>query len=335
MDDAEQPALDTVPDRLGEQIALFVTYLRSERRAAAHTVHAYASDLAQLRSFLAARGFELDATQLDLLALRAFLASLLPGHGSATIARKIASLRAFYRFLVRRGVCAHSPAALLRLPKVPRPLPKFLALEDAASVVTRPRLERPGHALALRDQAMLELLYGAGLRVSELASLTLERVELPIARVRVHGKGSKERVLPLGGACVQAIELYLTQRSALRHPRSGQQHAHAMFLGHHGTPLGVRQVQQLVKRYGISAVGRPDLHPHALRHTCATHLLDAGADLRGIQELLGHATLSTTQRYTHVSVDRLMEVYARAHPLARRLQEENDRGVTGSRRSGK
>jgi integrase/recombinase XerC len=317
VDHAKQP-IASKPDRLAEQIALFVTYLQTERRAAANTVDAYARDLAALRAFMAEHGFALDAAQLDLLALRSFLASLLPGNGSATIARKIASLRAFYRYLVRRGHCVHNPAALLRLPKVPRPLPEFLALEDAAAVVTRPTQERPGHALAARDQAMLELLYGAGLRVSELASLTLDRLELQAARVRVHGKGSKERVLPLGGACLRAIELYLTLRAALRHPRSAQQHPSALFLGRHGTRLGVRQVQDLVKRYGASAVGRADLHPHALRHTCATHLLDAGADLRGIQELLGHASLSTTQRYTHVSVDRLLEVYARAHPLARK-----------------
>jgi integrase/recombinase XerC len=305
-------------DVLGQQIALFVSYLETERRAAAHTVHAYGGDLAAMRGFMATHEFVLDATQLDLLALRSYLASLLPANSSATVARKIASLRAFYRFLVKRGSCARNPAALLRLPKVPRPLPTFLAIEDATAVVTRPTLDHPGEALAARDQAMLELLYGVGLRASELTSLTLERLDLPAARVRVHGKGSKERVLPLGAVCVRAIDVYLTLRPKLRHPRSGQQHPHALFLGRRGTRLGVRQVQALVKRYGMSAAGRPDLHPHALRHTCATHLLDAGADLRGIQELLGHASLSTTQRYTHVSVDRLLEVYARAHPLARK-----------------
>jgi integrase/recombinase XerC len=305
-------------DRLTQQIDAFVSYLESERRAAQHTVQAYARDLAALRAFVRAQRLPFDAKRLEVAALRRFLATLLPQNTSATVARKIASLRAFYRFLVKRGVCVRNPAAALRLPKVPRPLPKFLAPEDAAAVMDRPVLERPGSPLAARDHAMLELLYGSGLRVAELTSLTLDRIDLPQARVRVRGKGSKERVLPLGGPCVEALDRYLALRTQLRNPRNGQQHESALFLGRHGSALCVRQVQALVRRYGQSAAARPDLHPHALRHSCATHLLDAGADLRGIQELLGHASLSTTQRYTHVSVDRLLEVYARAHPLARK-----------------
>jgi integrase/recombinase XerC len=305
---------------LAEQIATFVRYLESERRAAAHTVTAYRRDLEALAEFVRAQEFPRDARRIDLIALRSFLASLLPGNKSATVARKIASFRAFYRFLNKRGLAKENPAAQLRSPKVPRSLPKFLNVEDAAAVVTEPSRQRPrpDDALGARDRAMLELLYGAGLRVAELTSLTLARLDLPQARVRVHGKGSKERVLPLGGVCVEALEQYLRLRPLLRNQRSGEQHPEALFLGRQGTRLGVRQVQQLVKRYGGSAAGRSDLHPHALRHTCATHLLEAGADLRGIQEMLGHADLSTTQRYTHVSVDRLLEVYARAHPLARK-----------------
>jgi integrase/recombinase XerC len=305
-------------DALSGQIASFLSYLQSERRAADHTLRAYAGDLALLHAFVLDQGFARDAAALDLLAMRSFLASLMPQNGSATVARRIAALRSFYRFLVRRGMSKRNPAAMLRSPKVRRPLPTVLPIEDAASVVTRPLQERPSHALAARDEAMLELLYGVGLRVSELASLTLDRLELGAARLRVHGKGSKERVLPLGGAAALAVAHYLTLRPELKRPRSGQQHPTAVFLGRYGTRLGARQVGVLVKRYGTSAAGRPDLHPHALRHSCATHLLDAGADLRSIQELLGHASLSTTQRYTQVSVDRLLEVYARAHPLARK-----------------
>jgi integrase/recombinase XerC len=305
-------------DVLAGQIATFVRYLESERRAAAHTVSAYHRDLDALAEFLRTHGFPLDARRIELFALRSFLASLLPGNKSATIARKIASLRAFYRFLVKRGHAKLNPAAQLRSPKVPRSLPKFLNVEDATAVVTEPSRMRPDDALGARDRAMLELLYGAGLRVAELTSLTLARLDIAQARVRVMGKGSKERVLPLGGLCIEALERYLSLRPLLRNQRSGDQHPEALFLGRQGTRLSVRQVQQLVKRYGTSAAGRTDLHPHALRHTCATHLLEAGADLRGIQELLGHADLSTTQRYTHVSVDRLLEVYARAHPLARK-----------------
>lgn len=316
-------------DRLGEQIGRFTAYLKGERRASALTVATYARDLAALHAFVRAEGLPLSAAKLDVLALRTFLARLvrdggaeLAGedsqvrpNGPATLARKISALRAFYRFLMRRGECKHDPAAALRLPKVPRRLPKFLSVEDAASVMEAPL---PGVTpLALRDAALLELLYGAGLRVSELAGLTLERVDLASATARVHGKGGKQRIVPLGGPCVRALDQYLRVRSQLRSPRSGRQHPDAFFLGRFGTRLSARQVENLVKRHGSEALGRPDLHPHALRHTCATHLLDAGADLRGIQELLGHSNLSTTQRYTHVSTDRLFEAYARAHPLER------------------
>jgi integrase/recombinase XerC len=304
-------------DRLERQIAEFAVYLRAERRASAHTSAAYLRDLEQLRAFAREHDLPLDAKRLDLPELRAFLASLFSANNPATLARKISSLRAFYRYLVRRAGAKRDPAAQLRLPKVSRPLPAFLGVEDAGTVVSEPRRDRPDHPLAVRDQAMLELLYGSGLRVAELTSLTLERLELAERRVRVHGKGSKERVLPLGALCARAIAAYLEERPRLRNPKTGAQHANALFLGRHGTRLTDRQVQNLVRRYG-GAAGRPDLHPHALRHSCATHLLDAGADLRGIQELLGHASLSTTQRYTHVSVDRLIEAYTRAHPLARK-----------------
>jgi len=299
---------------LDQQLASFSAYLHGERRASVHTQRAYIRDLETLQTYLKEQRLPQDAAQLTLPMLRQYLARRAPTREASTLARNVATLRAFYRFLVRRGLCSQNPAALLRLPKLPRKLPKVLTVEATLSVVTEPE----AGPLALRDRAMLELLYGAGVRVSELASLTLERLDLSRAEVRVHGKGNKERVLPLGPACVVAIEAYLHLRSSLRHPRTGEQHASAVFLGRYGTQLGVRQIRALVKHYGALALGHADLHPHALRHSCATHLLDAGADLRAIQELLGHASLSTTQRYTHVSVDRLLEVYARAHPLARK-----------------
>jgi integrase/recombinase XerC len=203
---------------------------------------------------------------------------------------------------------------------VPKPLPKFLSIEDTGAVVEAPP-SAAGTPTALRDRAMWELLYSGGIRVSELAGLTLSRIDLAAQQVRVHGKGNKERVVPLGAPCLDAVRAYLEARGKLRHPKTGAQHADALFLGERGTQLGVRQVQKLLQRYGVQATGRADIHPHMLRHTCATHLLDAGADLRGIQELLGHSSLSTTQRYTHVSIDRLMEAYDRAHPLARKRRE--------------
>jgi integrase/recombinase XerC len=168
-----------------------------------------------------------------------------------------------------------------------------------------------------RDALLLELLYGCGLRVSELASLNLSAIDRDDAVVRVLGKGSKERVVPLGSKALAALASYLPLRSGLRHPKTGAQDAEALLLTPRGQRMGVRQIQRLVQRYGALGAGRPDLHPHALRHSCATHLLEGGADLRAIQELLGHSGLSTTQRYTHLSLDRLLQVYDASHPLAK------------------
>ncbi len=305
-------------DALGRQIAGFIERLGSERRAALLTVRTYGRDLWALHAFAREHGLPLDARALSVPALRRFLASFVGRNRAPTVARKVAALRAFYRDLHRRGEVADNPAARLRLPKVKRTLPKFLSVEAAGELMEAPSAASSDGPLLDRDRALLELLYGAGLRVSELVGLDLQHLDLPARSARVLGKGSKERLVPFGEPCAQALQQYLTQRPRLRHPRSGAQHPQALFLGRHGTRLTARQVQHLVRRYGMSAAGRADVHPHALRHSCATHLLDAGADLRGIQELLGHASLSTTQRYTHVSIDRLLEVYAKAHPLSGR-----------------
>jgi integrase/recombinase XerC len=270
-----------------------------------------------LHAFVVEQGLALDAGKFDLITMRRFLSTFVSRNGAATIARKVSALRAFLRDLQRRGEIADNPAASLRLPKVRRPLPKFISVDVLAEIVETPDAEGAEGALALRDRAMLELLYGAGLRVSELVGLNTTGLDLTAHSARVLGKGGKERIVPYGEPCAAALSRYLAARESLHGPRAAGQDADALFLGRWGTRLTVRQVQHLVRRYGALGSGRPDLHPHALRHSCATHLLDAGADLRGIQELLGHASLSTTQRYTHVSIDRMLEVYQRAHPLAR------------------
>lgn len=304
-------------DALRTQVDAFVQYLSGERRQATLTVATYARDLEAMHRFAKAEKLPLDAARLDREALRHYLAATAKDCGPATIARRISALRAFYRFLVKRRMCTDNPAASLRLPKVARPLPKFLSVDAAFEVVETPHGDAHAEALTLRDRAILELLYGSGLRVSELSGLSLYALDLRERAARVMGKGGRERVVPLGGATVTALARYLQVRARLRHPRTGAQEERALFLGRHGTRLSPRQVQHLVRRYGALGAGRGDLHPHALRHSCATHLLDAGCDLRGIQELLGHAHLSTTQRYTHVSLDRMLEVHQRAHPLAR------------------
>jgi len=316
------PDPEGAADPLAQQIGAFLERLVVERRAAASTAQTYGRDLWALHAFACESGVPLTAASLDVLLLRRFLATFVGKRSGATTARRMAALRAFLRDLQRRGELRDNPAAALRLPKVQRPLPQFLSVDAAEQVVESARGGTGGTgstavtALVMRDRAMLELLYGAGVRVSELVGLDLDRVDLPARLARVLGKGSKERLVPFGAPCADALQAYLARRGELR-PRRAALDPRALFVSRLGRRITVRQVQYLVQRYGALGTGRPDLHPHALRHSCATHLLDAGADLRGIQELLGHQSLSTTQRYTHVTVDRLLEVYERAHPLAR------------------
>ncbi len=294
----------------------FVSYLEVERRASPRTVAAYARDVAELEAHLGEQGS--DVTNVDVYALRRWLGELARRNSPASIARKISAIRAFMRFLRKRGVLTRSPADELSAPKVRRPLPTFLSVDAAGALMTAPDEERRG---GRRDRAMLELLYGAGLRVSELVSLDVACVDVANRTVRVAGKGGKERVVPFGEACAKALVAYTEERPFLfpARPRAGAARVEsALFVSRRGSRITVRAVQALVSRHGVVGAGRADVHPHALRHTCATHLLDGGADLRAIQEFLGHASLSTTQRYTHVSVEHLFRVYDAAHPLARK-----------------
>ncbi|MCC6900515.1 MAG: tyrosine recombinase XerC [Polyangiaceae bacterium] len=307
-------------DKLARALSRFAEHLAGERRASAHTVQAYASDLAQLSSFVRAKNKRaLGPEDIDKLTLRAWLGELSRTRSPTSIARKLASVRAFFRYLAREGEVRENPAELLATPKVRRKLPAFLSVDAAAQVMDAPAPSaRTTPSEQARDRLMLELLYGSGLRVSELSGLDLDAIFLEQGEIRVLGKGRKERIVPLGSRARAALEAYLPLRPELRHPKTDAQDPRALLLTRRGTRLGVRRVQVLVQRYGALAAGRPDLHPHALRHTCATHMLEGGADLRAIQEMLGHSSLSTTQRYTHVSLDQLLGVYDRAHPLAKK-----------------
>jgi integrase/recombinase XerC len=308
-------------EALRPAIGRFVTHLAEERRASPHTASAYRRDLEQLAKFVDDRRPGAGPGDLDVLLLRGFLGQLARTHAPASVARKIAAVRAWLRFLQKHGEIDKNVALELSLPKVRRPLPTFLNVDAATEVVTTPDDDS---AEGLRDRALLETLYASGLRVSELCGLDKDDVErtgsAELGSVRVLGKGSKERVVPLGSAAVAAIGRYLERRDELCDPRTGALDPRALFVSRRGARLGVRRVQELVHRYGALGAGRADLHPHALRHTCATHLLDGGADLRAIQKMLGHASLSTTQRYTHVSIDHLIKVYDAAHPMARRAR---------------
>ncbi|MBI5515567.1 MAG: tyrosine recombinase XerC [Deltaproteobacteria bacterium] len=318
---------------LAERLEAFKSHLTHERRASPRTVEAYLRDLEAMASWLRAR-CEREPTLEDvtLLRVRGWLGERARANKTTTTARNVSSLRAFVRYARREGWLREDPVALLRAPKLRRKLPRPLSVPDAGRLMDapdalpgKPRRRQEPHTVDLmvvRDRAILELLYGSGLRVSELAGLDLSHVDLPGRSARVLGKGSRERVVPLGAETLEALEAWLRHRPTVKNPRTGAQDARALFLSRRGARLTVRQVQRLVKAHGLEATGATTVHPHALRHSCATHMLDGGADLRVIQELLGHVSLSTTQRYTHVSMDQLMKVYDRAHPLARGTKRE-------------
>jgi len=339
-----------------EAIAKFLEYLRTVRNSSPHTVSNYGKDLHQFLSFLSPSGIAPpDLTAVNHGMIREFVAHL-HDHGleKASIARKLAALRSFFKHCVREGYIKESPARLVPTPKLPKRIPSVLSAEEmngflnqlagmaqppsAAGTAsrrvptkvlasTKGRKNR-GKAMLIeeglllrRDRALLELLYAAGLRVSELTGLNLEHIEQKERILRVRGKGDKERIVPYGAKAQEALEKYWPVRDQLirssREP-SGRQDAHtqAVFLNYAGKRLTQRSVGRIVKKYVRLVNVNWDLHPHSLRHAFATHLLADGADLRAIQELLGHQSLSTTQKYTHASIRQLMDVYDKAHPHA-------------------
>jgi integrase/recombinase XerC len=324
---APEPAPE---DELGRALGRFREHLKSERRASPHTVSAYLRDLESFANHVRARSEgKADLSSLDKFTLRAWLGEVAKTVAPPTIARKISSVRSLCEYLLRTGELRQNPSATLASPKSRRKLPRFLLPEAAREVMNAPLLQSSGREVChLRDALSLELLYGSGLRVSELATLDLAQISIGEAELRVLGKGKKERIVPLGSKSLAALDAYLPRRAELAHPRTGAYDPHALLLGQLGKRLSVRWLQALVQRYGALGAGRSDLHPHALRHSCATHMLEGGADLRAIQEMLGHSSLSTTQRYTHVSLDQLLAVYDRAHPMA---QAE---GQSSKRRDG-
>jgi len=300
---------------LPPEIQRFEVYLRTERRASPHTVKAYLVDLEQFSRHAAATGQAL--VPGSLLLVRGFLASAAGEAGAASLGRKLSTIRSLYRFLVREGLAPGNPARGVASPKRPRRLPEVLPEAEVAALVESPAaLATP---LALRDRAFLELLYASGLRVSELTGLDVGGVDLAQAQVRVLGKRRKERIVPAGRTACEAIARYVDEaRPVLAAGPDFPGAGHALFLNYRGGRLTSRSVARLLEKW-VAASGLPrHVHPHVLRHCFATHLLANGADLRGIQELLGHASLSTTQRYTHLDWKRLAAVYDDAHPRARR-----------------
>ncbi|MGH8776875.1 MAG: tyrosine recombinase XerC [Jiangellaceae bacterium] len=292
----------------------FAAHLRAEQNRSEHTVRAYTGDLTSLMDHLVRLGGD-DVRRLDVAVLRSWLArQRSQGRARATLARRASAARMFTAWAHRRGLLDADPGGLLASPKGRRTLPDVLRADEAATLLDAAADDAAYHdPISLRDRAVLELLYATGIRVSELVGLDLDRVDGDRWVVRVLGKGSKERSAPYGRPAAAALHDWLTHgRPELATPAAGD----ALFVGARGGRLGVRAVREIVHTRLRAVPGAPDLGPHGLRHTAATHLLEGGADLRSVQELLGHASLATTQVYTHVSVDRLRRAYQQAHPRA-------------------
>lgn len=295
---------------LAKQIINFCNYLENERNVSPHTLAAYRSDLSQWLSFVRGeKGEEASARDIDHLLLRRYLAGLSKTARKSSIARKLAAIRSFFRFLLRRGTISKNPAELIATPKKEQRLPFHLDIDQATSLMEAPDEEQQH---ARRDRAILELLYSSGLRVSELTGLNIGEIDLAGGMVRVTGKGGKERIVPVGSRALHALQAYLEERT-------DTVLGAALFLNTRGNRINRRSVARIIDAHVLRIAAFKRISPHTLRHTFATHLLEGGADLRAIQELLGHASLSTTQKYTHVSVDRLMEVYDKAHPKAHKI----------------
>jgi len=302
-------------------IEQFLEHLRYERNVSAHTLRNYASDLEQFVDHIApadprsgARKFP-ELKNVDHLTIREWLAELHSAQKKkASIARKLAALRTFFQFLVREGLLESNPAKLVSTPRQEKKLPKHLSIEEAIKFIETPDIKTD---LGKRDRAMLELMYATGVRVAELTTLNLADIDFRNQLVRVTGKRRKQRIVPFGDPAASAIRDYLKVRDKflLNSPIS-ERDDEALFLNYQGTRITTRSVGRMVEKYIKICAGAHRISPHALRHSFATHLLDSGADLRDIQELLGHARLSTTQVYTHVSMEKLVEVYDKAHPKA-------------------
>jgi integrase/recombinase XerC len=284
-------------------ISSFLRYLEVERGASRHTVRNYAVDLREFAAFLHGEGVAV--AEADSRLVRAYLATLYQRRLAKTsIGRHLASIRSCFRFLARRGVIARNPARPVRSPRPPRPLPAFLPKDESKELLDLPR---SGTEAARRDHALMELLYATGIRVAECCGLDCEDLDRSSGTARVRGKGDKERVVPVGDVALAAVEQYLAVGGRSTGP---------LFQNQHGGRLTPRSIHRIVARQARQAGLDRRVTPHTLRHTCATHMLGEGADLRLIQELLGHARLATTQRYTHVTAELLMKVYDAAHPRA-------------------
>ena len=304
--------------RLAELIDSFIDYLRSQKGYSDHTVKNYQVDLDHFLKFLAnreesARKKEIapELESIDFLVIREYLGRLYGRYKRTTIARKLSAIRSFFYFLERKGLVQGNPAADISSPKQGRYIPTHLPVDEMFRLLEGPDRAKP---LGLRDLAILEVLYSCGIRVSELSGLNLSGIDSDQRLVKVVGKGNKERIVPIGRKALRAIQDYVEATLPLRKKAVRDPQDEPLFINFRGGRLTTRSIGRIVKKYASQCGLMGEITPHSLRHTFATHLLDGGADLRSVQELLGHVSLSTTQKYTHVSLEKLMEVYDKAHP---------------------
>jgi integrase/recombinase XerC len=302
---------------LQEHLTRFLQHLEYERNLSPHTLRNYASDLEQFRAYLLGieKRDDIDAADIDRLTIREWMASLHDDHKKTSVARKLASLRTFFQFLIREGKLESNPAKMVATPRIERKLPNHLSVEDAVRFIEAPDINTD---LGRRDRAILEFLYATGIRVAELVGINVADVDMRERVVRVTGKRNKQRMVPFGEPALQALLHYLerTRGTFLNECPVAERDANALFLHRRGGRLTTRSVGRLVDKYIKRCADIHNISPHSLRHTFATHLLDSGADLRDIQELLGHKLLTTTQIYTQVSMEKMIEVYDKAHPKA-------------------
>lgn len=298
---------------MDKYLSSFEDYLSSERNYSKHTLKAYMADIKEFALVLKEMGLvsadngDIDFAHLDETPIRTYISRLYGKNKKVSISRKLASVRTFFEFLIRDGKLKSNSAKLVPTPKGEKRLPTFLTVDEVVKLVETPGSD---NVYESRDRAILELLYSCGLRVSELVGINLNELDLNSMSVKVLGKGNKERMVPLGSKASTAIKTYLPQRLDLK-PKDDY-----LFVNSRGGRLSTRSIDRIIKKYAAISGIPKNISPHVLRHTFATHLLGGGADLRAIQEMLGHQSLSTTQRYTHTSIEKLMEIYDKTHPRA-------------------
>lgn len=319
--------------KLSELTENFIHYLKSQRGYSDHTIRNYRIDLEHFFKFLKEKDSSeekvgtgsdpgpgdltppdfdsIDIISTDFRVIREYLGRLFGKYKNKTIARKLSTLRSFFNYIEKTGLSDKNPAENISTPKQEKYIPVHLPIDEMYRLLERPDKDKP---FGLRDLAILEVFYSCGIRVSELAGLDIKDIDFEERLVRVIGKGDKERIVPIGKQALKSIRNYLDAVSRLRKKARGENRESPLFLNYRGGRLSTRSISKIVKKYGSEGALMGDITPHSLRHTFATHLLDSGADLRAVQELLGHVSLSTTQKYTHVSMDKLMRVYDKAHP---------------------